>query len=98
MKKFFLNMLSSFMGAWIALLLFGILVFTVIIGILASIGMKSESSENGDVMILTLSGEIIETDKEPDFRLNSLMRGDLESTSLNTLLSAVENASDDKNV
>lgn len=91
-------MLSSFMGAWIALLLFGILVFTVIIGILASIGMKSESSEKGDVMVLTLSGEIIETDKEPDFRLNTLISGDLESTSLNTLLSAVENASDDKNV
>ncbi len=98
MKKFFLNMLSSFMGTWIALLLFGILIFTVIIGVLAAVGMKSGSTVKGDVMVLTLSGEIIETDKDPDFRLSALMSGNMKSTSLNTILSAVDNAAEDKNI
>ncbi len=35
LKKFFWNLLSSFVGAWIALLGFGVLMFFVIVGLVA---------------------------------------------------------------
>ena len=42
LKKFFWNLLSSFVGAWIALLGFGVLMFFVIVGLVRSEEHTSE--------------------------------------------------------
>lgn len=46
LKKFFMNALSSFVGAWIALVLFGVVVVLVCIGIFAKLGVSSSSADS----------------------------------------------------
>ncbi|MDE6558833.1 MAG: hypothetical protein K2K29_02985 [Muribaculaceae bacterium] len=82
LKKFFLNFLSSFVGAWVALGLFGITIVIVIISLLAKAGMSeaspAEKVKKHSVMVVDLKGIINEraTPAEPDYI--RLLQGDLE--------------------
>ena len=46
LKKFFMNMLSSFVGAWLALVLFGVVAALVCIGIVAKLGVSGAESKS----------------------------------------------------
>ncbi len=57
LKKFFMNTLSSFVGAWIALVLFGVVAVLVTIGIVAKLGVATsapESIKKGSVLTIDL--------------------------------------------
>ncbi len=102
LKKFFLNLLSSFVGAWIALLGFGFLIFFVIIGLVARIGISASSEtklSKHSLLHINLSGEIEERDNPMDLNYFSILQGDLErAQSLNTLVTALEEAKENKNI
>lgn len=102
LKKFFLNMLSSFMGAWIALVLFGIVAVLVCIGIVAKIGIGSSSTPSvskGSVMTIDLSGTLIENDIPAELDIYGLMQGNIEKTqTLSSLRAAIRAAAKNKSV
>ena len=54
-----MNMLSSFVGAWLALVLFGVVATLVCIGIVAKLGVsgaESKSVSKGSILTIELSG------------------------------------------
>lgn len=102
-KKFFLNFLSSFVGAWVALGLFCVALAILIFSLIGKAGMSAlenaETVKSNTVLTLDLSGEIVERDQRPDLSPMKLLNGDLEvPMSLSGLISAVRKAATDKNV
>ena len=104
LKKFFLNILSSFVGTWIALVIFGIISVLVVVGIVTKIGISSfnktsQEVSKGSVLVLNLSGSIAEVETPAELDYFSLISGDIErpQTLLN-LKSAIEAAKNNKNV
>lgn len=96
LKKFFLNLLSSFVGAWIALVLFCVVGFIVAIGVAVRIGASDEGRKSpkigsDSVLFLDLSGTIIETPEAGQIDFMSLAMGSgVESpTALNVLIDGI---------
>lgn len=103
MKKFFLNLLSSFLGAWIALVLLGILIVCLIVAVAGhfSSGTFSSSVKNKSVLVLNIDGiiEESETAQELDFTGLLLSGWKLEKPqTLRTLNMALKEAAADKRV
>lgn len=103
LKKFFWNLLSSFVGAWIAILGFGVLLFFVIVGLVARVGISSASDaerlEKHSILKISLSGPIEERESKMEMNYFTLMRGEVEKgQSLNTIVKALEEAKENKNV
>lgn len=103
LKKFFWNLLSSFVGAWIALLGFGILVFIVIVGLVARIGLSSsesgEKAEKHSILRIDLSGIIEERESKMDIDYMTLLQGNIDrGQSLVTIVTALEEAKENKNI
>ncbi len=80
LKKFILNTLSSFVGAWIALALTGIVAVLVIFGlVIKSAGStEAESVKKNSILCLNLDGTIIEKENRmaPDYV--ELLQGNIE--------------------
>ena len=92
LKKFFLNALSAFVGAWAAIVLMVVAGIFFVIGIIGSFA-KSEglSVEKGSVMILRLQGNIEEVESNPTIDYNTLLKGGFEkATSLNSIVKALD--------
>ena len=72
LKRFFLNMLSSFVGAWIALALFVISAVLLVLGLMGSFALKSASQpeqvKSRSILVVDLDGVIEEREMavEPD--------------------------------
>lgn len=102
LKKFFMNMLSSFVGAWIALVLFGVVAVMVCIGIAAKFGASSGETVNvskGSVLTIELSGVIEERETPLDIDYISLMRRDVSRPqTLENLVMAIQEAKENKNI
>lgn len=102
LKKFFMNTLSSFVGAWIALVLFGVVAVVVCIGIVAKLGVSSSAPENikkESVLSINLSGAIIERETPSQFDYLSLMQGELERPqTLVNLVTAIGEAKENNNI
>lgn len=102
LKKFFLNLLSSFVGAWIALLGFGVLIFFLIIGFIAKVGISSASEEKvskHSILKISLQGEIRESESPADFNYMNLLHGDIERPqTLKTLVKSIEYAKENKDI
>lgn len=101
LKKFFLNVLSSFVGAWIALAGVMIVGLVVIIGIISSFGGDSNapSLKSHSVLHLELKGVIDETESRTEIDYMTIAQGNMEKRqSLNTLLRAIEEAKDNKDI
>lgn len=101
LKKFILQTLSSFVGAWIAIALFGIVAVIVATGLVARLtGDEGGATvKNNSVLCLDLTGEIIETEEslKPDY--NTLLSGDLKRPqTLSTIVKALGEASENKNI
>ena len=101
LKRFLMNMLSSFVGAWIALLLFGLAAVLVGIGIAASFGSGADvpSVKSGSILSIDLSGVIEEVQKPADIDYISLAKGDMErQKTLLELVTALQEASVNSNI
>ncbi len=102
LKKFFMNTLSSFVGAWIALVLFGVVAVLVTIGIVAKLGVATsapESIKKGSVLTIDLSGSIVERETPVQLDYFSLIQGDVERPqTLINLMSAISEAKENDNI
>ena len=103
LKRFLLNMLSSFVGAWIALALFLISAVLLIIGIAGnfalSSGSKVEQVKSRSILTLDLKGVIEEREMalEPD--IPSLLQGNMEAPqTLDVLVEAIREAADNDDI
>ncbi|MDE7420288.1 MAG: S49 family peptidase, partial [Muribaculaceae bacterium] len=104
LKKFFLNLLSSFVGAWIAMVLFCVVAVIVAIGVAARLSGDDESKSakvsSDSVLILDLTGTIIETPESGQIDFLSLAYGDgVESpTALNILVDGIREGKKSKDI
>lgn len=104
LKKFFLNLLSSFVGAWLALVLFCVVAVIVVIGVIARFSgdddSKSAKIESNSVMVLDLSGAIVETAEPGQFDFMSIATnsGSDKPTALNVLIDGIRQGKDSKDV
>ncbi|MCH5239504.1 MAG: signal peptide peptidase SppA [Muribaculaceae bacterium] len=102
LKKFFLNALSSFIGAWVAIVILGGVALTVGIGLIAKMGsnLSSQSQVTKDsILKINLQGEIEEISQPVDFDYTSLLTGGIEKRrSLAELTSAISEAAENKNI
>lgn len=99
MKRFFISFLGALAGVWVSILLFGLLIF-ITIGVIAA-----SSSSNVDVpkikkqsvLAITLSGEVVDRES-PKNILNEIYGNEVRQIPLNTLVSSIKYAADDKNI
>lgn len=102
LKRFFLNLLSSFVGAWLALVLFCVVALLVGIGVAVRMGTsegESPSLSKNSVMVLDLKGTIIETEGPREFSPMGLLSGEEPGTmTLASLVSGLREGADDKKV
>lgn len=101
LKKFLLNALSSFVGAWLAIVLLimsGFLLFASILGNFATKG-NTEVVKSRSILCIDLNGEIIEAEKstKPDYM--SIMQGNLSRPqTLNVIVESIKEAARNKNI
>lgn len=101
LKRFLLNSLSSFVGTWVAIMLFGIVVVLVIVGLGARFGGASSTGniERHSILTLELSGVIEEREEAmiPDYSM--LLSGGIERPqSLDVISKAIREAAVNKNI
>lgn len=102
LKRFLLNALSSFVGAWVALLLLGAVAVMVCIGLVAKFGASSASVPDvgkGSVLRIDLSG-VIEERYETDAvtALSMALAREEAPQDLITLTTAIAEAAENKNI
>lgn len=101
MKKFFFNLLSSFVGAWIAIVLFCVVAVMVCISLVSKFSSGSDSFSMSDksVLVLELNGEIAESEPGGKPSLMDIAQGNISSpVTLTQLVSALEEGAADKSV
>ena len=102
LKKFFLNALSSFIGAWIAIVLFGIVCVIVAVGLVARLGSSAVSQNQvskDSILTINLQGELEEISMPVDIDYTSLLSGvNIKKQSLTELTTAIEAAAENKNI
>lgn len=101
MKKFFLNVLSSFLGAWIAILFLGVAIVTIVFALLFKAGISSTQGKitKSSVLKLDLKGEIIETERTLRLDFNNLLDIETEKPqALDRIVSALDEAADNSNI
>lgn len=94
LKKFFFNLLSSFMGAWLAIVTSGICLVLVCIGIAGAFMSNRGFSDDYSVLKIELKGELTERDGDIQLDLLSLIQnnGQVKYLSVETLLAAIREA------
>ncbi|MBD5329952.1 MAG: signal peptide peptidase SppA [Bacteroides sp.] len=101
LKRFILNTLSSFVGTWLAVMLFGVVAFLVIIGIGVKLGSSSASSGVSKHSILTLDLQGVIDEREaaitPDYTM-LLNRGIDRPQTLDVISKALREAAVNKNI
>jgi len=104
LKKFFLNLLSSFMGAWLAILLIGVAGIVIVFGILGNLALNNSKTdtvklEKGSLLVVDLSGEMIDREQNQAPNLSTLFQGDLPVIrSLEVYTGALKEAATNDNV
>lgn len=103
LKKFFLNFLSSFVGAWVALGLFLITIVILVISLVVKAGISTasgnvETLKSHSVMTINMSGEIVERETPADVDYISIVSGDETPTSLETLTTAIREAAENDDI
>ena len=99
MKKFFAGVLSSFVGTWIAIGLFSVVVILVVISLIGGLAVNVDSDidtsiEDNTLLVLNLSGEVVERDINKTPNLFSLAQGDIpQIQSLQQIREVLDNAS-----
>lgn len=99
LKRFLLNALSSFVGAWIAIVLSGIVIVFVVLGIMARLGEDQPAVQlkNHSILTIDLQGVIEEAESSSKPDLLSLANGDFERPqSLMTIIRSIRAAENNK--
>lgn len=96
LKKFFISMLGTVAGLWIAAIL---LFFTGLVALGIAMGKSDESTNLKDksILYLNLSGEIIERSQSESF-MTMIQNFENEPQTLEDMLKAVRLAADDKKI
>lgn len=97
LKKFFLNMLSSFVGAWIALALFIIAGIFLVIGMIGNLALSAESQveqvKSRTILRISLEGAIAEREKATEPDIYSVLQGNLSAPqTLDVIVQAIKEA------
>lgn len=99
LKKFFLNVLSSFMGAWIAIVVSGLCIFMILMGIIGIFAGKNVAIRNNSVLKINLQGELIERESASEMTVLSLMQNSpLSFQTVETLVDAIEEAKENSDI
>lgn len=101
LKKFFLNTLSSFVGTWIALALFGAVAVIVAIGLLARFGASTAtpSVSSHSILRIDLNKTIVETASAQEIDFSDIMRGSVNRpVALDDLVKGLEEGAANKNI
>lgn len=103
LKRFFLNMLSSFVGAWIALALFVVSALLLIFGLAGNFALSSASQaeqvKSRSILMISLDGEIEEREKASEPDLYSLMQGNLSAPqTLDVIVQSIRDAADNDDI
>lgn len=100
LKKFLLNSLSSFVGAWLALILFGVAAFLTVVALVGSFGSSPAPSLKSDsVLKIDLTGTIEETEVPRGLDYVGALRGNIERPqTLRALVTAISDAAANKKV
>ncbi|MCM1005140.1 MAG: signal peptide peptidase SppA [Prevotella sp.] len=100
MKNFFLNALSSFVGAWMAIVLGGAVAVLIALALFTNmLGSGATAIEEKSVLEINLEGTMVERDNGSDISMLSLMAQDLNSSiSLETALQAIQEAKDNDKI
>ncbi len=101
LKKFFLNTLSSFVGAWIALILFGIVGAIVAVGLVAKVQGTEGSTgvKKHSILTLELNGAIIESETPTSIDYVTLMSGNVDKPqTLNVIVEGLKEAANNKDI
>lgn len=101
LKKFFLNTLSSFVGAWIALILFGIVGAIVAVGLVAKVQGTEGSTgvKKHSILTLELNGAIIESETPTSIDYVTLMSGNVDKPqTLNVIVESLKEAANNKDI
>lgn len=103
LKKFFLNTLSSFVGAWLALVLVVVSSMILLFGMIGS-GIASEMGDaeqlkSKSILTIDLSGAISERESATAPDLTSLVQGDLSKPqNLNVIVEALAEAARNRDI
>lgn len=96
LKKFFMGVLSSFMGAWIALIVFVVVAVIVLCGVAVKMGSLTEKENElgkSSVLVLELNGVISERAVTPEFDYMELLQGNaVKSLTLSDIETAIHEA------
>lgn len=101
-KKFFLSVLSSFVGAWLAIVLSGFVIVIIVIAMIG--GMVGDSSKSSftenSVLRINLSGVLVERNvASSEINLQDLLTGDSQQTnSVEALQTAIKEAAKNKKI
>lgn len=102
LKRFILNALSSFVGAWLAIVLAGISIVMLLVGMIGNLALSSGTSErvtSRSILKLSLNGEIIETESVNSLNPMAIVQGDLEKPqALNVIVAALKQAANNKDI
>lgn len=100
LKKFILNALSSFVGAWIAIILCVTGVTVLILGIIGSVASSEVAKvSRHSVLKINLSGTIIENETAPQLDYTLFLRGKIEQPqTLKNIVAAIEGAKSNGNI
>lgn len=95
LKRFFLNALSAFVGAWAAILLMIVAVFVFFVGMMASLARNTtETLTKGSILKLSLAGAIAEKEDIPRIDYSTFLTGKLDQPqSLQVIKDALGKAS-----
>lgn len=103
LKRFFRDTLTSFVGAWIAIVLGGAVIVIMVLSLIGKLaitsGSPSQEVKKGSVLVLDLDGVIEETETSQSLDMNALLSGQIEKPqTLLTLVTALNEASSDKRI
>lgn len=103
LKRFILNALSSFVGAWIALGLFMLtavmLVFAIIGNAALSGAKESEQLKSRSILKIKIDGPVIEREMAVEPDLMSVLQGDLETPqTLDVIVESIREAAENEDI
>ena len=81
LKKFLLNSLSSFVGAWLAFIVFAIASVLTVVFFIGKMGLEStEQVKSHSILQISLSGEIVEAETSSGIDYQSMLLSQGEKT------------------
>lgn len=103
LKKFLLNVLSSFVGTWIAVVVFAVAALLFIFGIIGNMalssGLNTERVKSRSVLVIDLNGTVEEREMATEPDIVGLLQGNIEvPQTLDVLVQSIREASTNKDI